>query len=332
MNEVNKLQERAWPLPTFTSTQIRQLLDKRLLAPAAEFLSRPSKGMRGRLVLRGFELVSNPARSPTVNEQLALEKLSAAMEMIHAGSLILDDIQDQSDLRRGRPAFHVQHGAPAAIAVGSWLLAWPQQIIAGLPLSPGARQQLNELVLNTIAEAHYGQIIDVTTQVASLACEDIAPVADFVALSKTGYLTACALAAGAMVAGCSETEKLVIQQLGEALGVLLQRLDDLGNFLTPRVGRKRYEDLLNGRVTWVWAWLAQEHPEQRDAMQAAVARLPQDSEAVLAIASELDLCRRAKDEAHRQFAKALADRQMQVDERLLRELRQMAEELTAAFL
>ena len=324
--------QTVWPLPTFGSSHVRDLMRKQLIGPTAEYLNRPSKSVRGRLVVQGFQLASAVGKQPTQAEQQTLNRLAAALEMIHAGSLILDDIQDQSHERRGRPAFHVEHGSPAAITVGSWLLAWPQQIIATLAIGAEVRQKLSEMVLATVTDAHYGQLIDVTTRVDSLSTEELPAVAEFVARSKTGYLTACALVAGALIAGCTESQRVAIARLGEALGILLQRLDDLGNFWTPRTGHKRFEDLLNGRVTWVWAWLAAHNPERREAMRKAVMALPDDREAVVALASELDLCDRAQLEARMQFLKVLHELEPFVEQGLLQGLQSLAEELVRAFL
>lgn len=302
MNEVIA----GWPLPRFSVPSVQELIEKQLFAPTSEYLARPSKGVRARLVAEGFRLAQSVRGTTPGGREQCLEQVAAAIEMIHAGSLILDDVQDQSELRRGRPAFHVEHGAPAAITAGSWLLAWPQQIIMTLDVEADLRRRLGELVLTTITEAHYGQILDVTTGVASLATADIPAVADFIARSKTGRLTACALEAGAILAGSSEGECAAISRLGEALGLLLQRLDDLGNCFGARAGRKRFEDLVHGRVSWLWACLAIQCPERRDDFQTAVAALPDDRAPVLGLAAELRLRENAESQAHEAFQEALA--------------------------
>lgn len=307
-------------------------MEQRLLAPTKEYLARPSKGIRARLVAEGFELGRQLGSAADPGREACLAQLSAVIEMIHAGSLILDDIQDRSDMRRGRPAFHVEHGEPAAITVGSWLLAWSQQVVWALPVPNDTRQQLSELILNTIAEAHYGQILDVTTQVHSLALKDIAPIAEYIARSKTGRLTACALAAGAILAGCDKSQSAAIMQLGEAMGVLLQRLDDLANCLTDRSGPKRYEDLINGRVTWVWAYLAIYEMNERAAMHAAIAALPQDSTPFLRLAADIELKEQGESVARAEFDAALAQFEQSGYASLTAAMRPIAAHLVRAFL
>lgn len=307
-------------------------MEQRLLAPTAEYLTRPSKGIRARLVTEGFHLAQRMDLAKDVGREECLPQLAAVIEMIHAGSLILDDIQDRSDMRRGRPAFHVEHGEPAAISVGSWLLAWSQQVVWQLPVPNETRQRLGELILNTIAEAHYGQILDVTTRVHSLAVHDIAPVAEYIARSKTGRLTACSLATGAILAGCDSQESTAIAQLGEAMGVLLQRLDDLSNCLTDRSGPKRYEDLINGRVTWVWAYLASHAADKRPAMHAAIAALPQDSSPFAQLATDISLKEDGEAMALEAFHHALAEFEQSGYAGLTSAIRVIATQLVRDFL
>ncbi len=105
-----------------------------LAGPAAEFLARPGKALRARVVRAGFALAGGARAS-------CPEALPLAVEILHAGSLIIDDIQDQAEHRRGAPALHHLIGAPLAINTGSWMYFWALAELgaAGLPPRSSSR-------------------------------------------------------------------------------------------------------------------------------------------------------------------------------------------------
>jgi hypothetical protein len=51
------------------------------------------------------------------------------VEFIHAGSLVVEDIEDGSRIRRGRVALHVRYGMPVALNAGNWLYFWPFELL-----------------------------------------------------------------------------------------------------------------------------------------------------------------------------------------------------------
>src|SRR6185295_5940236 len=94
-----------------------ELVRGSLLAPVASFLARPGKRFRARLVEIGFDLAGDRRTQPSRKLELA----SQIIEAIHAGALIVDDIQDESRVRRNAPTLHVQYGLPRALNAGNWL-------------------------------------------------------------------------------------------------------------------------------------------------------------------------------------------------------------------
>jgi len=89
-----------------------------LVAPARELLARRSKSLRGQLVAAACDLLGGVQ---TPERRAAVTKVAAAMELLHAGSLIIDDIQDGSVQRRGGPSLHLVYGVPSALCTGNWL-------------------------------------------------------------------------------------------------------------------------------------------------------------------------------------------------------------------
>lgn len=225
------------------------LWDEALLGPLREFLSRPGKGFRGRLVHAGWTLAGGHpgALSPD---------LPLAIEVLHAGSLIVDDIQDQSETRRGRPALHHMVGAPLALNTGNWMYFWSLELMTrGLPDLVAATIQRR--AVSALMRCHQGQALDLATAVTELPRDEIADVVAVSTGLKTGALMELAAALGAMAAGADLSRCDHLAHFGHDLGVGLQMLDDLGSLIAPSRRDKGLEDLSLARLTWPWAWLAE---------------------------------------------------------------------------
>jgi geranylgeranyl pyrophosphate synthase len=231
--------------------------------PAVDFLSRPGKGVRARLVQLGWELAGGSGRSPV--------PLSHLVELIHAGSMIVDDIEDGSTHRRGVPTLHQRYGTPLALNTGNLLYFLPFELLDELPLAPPIALALHRRLTRTMLRAHFGQSLDLGTSAAELAQTEMGCVVRAISVLKTGSLMALAASIGASALAAAERGR-VLAEFGAALGVALQMLDDLGNLAGARDPHKRYEDLRLARPTWAWAWLAHDLPAAEfAALQAQVA-------------------------------------------------------------
>jgi geranylgeranyl pyrophosphate synthase len=222
--------------------------NRALRAPVFDILDRPGKGFRGRLTAAAFRLAGGQGDPPAA--------LAAMLEVLHAGSMIIDDIEDGSSERRGGPAVHRRHGLPLALNAGNWMYFAPLQLIPELGLDAEAELHLRRRLGRVLLDCHFGQALDLGARVAEVPRARVQAVAATIATLKTGRLAALAAEAGALCAGADPPLRAAMSALGEDLGVGLQMLDDLGN-LSPRTApARRYEDLRQGRVTWVWAWAA----------------------------------------------------------------------------
>lgn len=241
----------------FASEVLQKILASSLLDPVSEFLSRPAKNIRSELVDLGFRLsqANEPENIPD-EVRFALLKGSSIVELIHSGSLIVDDIQDSSLVRRNAPALHVVHGVPLALNAGNWLYFWALDKLKHLDLEPLVRQAVTDDVLSLMMKAHAGQALDVGTRIDLLPKENVKETTLASLELKSGTLMSLALRIGAGIGGTGEKVQDIFH-LGSTLGVLLQIYDDIGNFLadTP----KKFEDLRNRRPSWIWA-MASEYP------------------------------------------------------------------------
>jgi geranylgeranyl pyrophosphate synthase len=230
----------------------RRLWERALLGPAGEFLRRPGKGLRGRLVESGWALAGGGAGGPP-------PELPALVELVHAGSLILDDIQDGSDERRGAPALHRTCGTAVALNTGNWMVLLPLHLLAQVDLPPAIARAAHERVTATLVGCHQGQALDLVP-VGELAQGEVAAVVAMSTLLRTASLTELAAVLGAIAAGAPPPVVTSLGELGRELGRALQMLDDLGGLVASERRAKGYEDLRHNRPTWAWAWAAEKEP------------------------------------------------------------------------
>jgi geranylgeranyl diphosphate synthase, type II len=149
-----------------------------------------------------------------------------AIEMIHASSLILDDLpsMDDAPMRRGRPSCHVQYGEAVATLAAFGLLSDAFGLIAWAYEPPLARE------LTMLLSSAIGSDGLIAGQAEDLLATDTA--IDFDTLErihrrKTGALFSAAATAGAWVAGARDERVRALQAYAKNLGLAFQIVDDL---------------------------------------------------------------------------------------------------------
>src|SRR5262249_10800792 len=180
-------------------------------------------------------------------EGLPPSDLAHIVELIHAGSMIVDDIEDGSRRRRGEPALHVLHGVPLALNTGNLLYFLPLGLLRRLQLGAAAELVLHRRIARTMVRAHCGQALDLGTLVSQLSQADLPHVVRASSALKTGSLTGLAASLGAVAASAAPPAVHALTRFGEELGVALQMLDDIGNLRGVGDLEKRHEDLRLGR-------------------------------------------------------------------------------------
>jgi geranylgeranyl pyrophosphate synthase len=229
----------------------RTIWNDALLDPLRDFLRRPSKSFRAQLVELGFRLGGGDQGSHPL-------ELPLIIECLHAGSLIVDDIEDESSQRRDAPALHCVYGVPRALNAGNWLYFWPQVLLGRVAMNDRARLCAHQRLALCLLHCHQGQALDLSVRVDELTQSDVPTVVHAIARLKTGGLLGLASAFGAIAAGASADRVEAIADFGRELGVGLQMLDDVSGVLNLERRHKAVEDLRHGRATWLWAWLADE--------------------------------------------------------------------------
>jgi geranylgeranyl pyrophosphate synthase len=221
------------------------LLHDAWVRPFRSYLGRSGKMLRPFLVCLCMKAYGrDPARSPVV---------VALSEMIHSSSLLLDDIVDDSELRRGGPSGHTQVGIRVS---GTLASAWLNAGFEMLQRMPGALSE-DEVarLMREIAWEHWVTGIGTTIDVVwpTLGRFDHAPheYLQSVVHRSTSYTYRLPLKIGAIAAGASEQECARFAALGEELGIAFQLIDDILN-LKPadgHWGKTVAEDITEGKIT-----------------------------------------------------------------------------------
>jgi len=253
---------------------VADILRSALFNPIEELICNRGKRVRGQLVTLGCRLFGDCGELPsTVCEKCRI--CAEVVELIHAGSLIVDDIEDGSRTRRGQPALHIRYGMALALNAGNWLYFWPFQLLKQLRLPIDKMTFASERYHQTLLRAHFGQALDLGTRVDAIPRCQIEDVCLTSMRLKTGALMGFALLLGGLAAGAPKKALSVIDEFGSDLGVALQMFDDLGNVTGKCSSAKKYEDLLLNRPSWVWACAARTADNQQyGEFVAAVKRLP----------------------------------------------------------
>lgn len=253
-----------WLSPPDDTSVTSELWDQALGRPLAEFLSRPGKSIRANVVSCTWNLAFVRTKSvldSAYREQASVPaSLPFLIELIHAGSLIIDDIQDGSTHRRGVPALHERFGLPISLNAGNSLYFHALTMVERLGL-PGERElALYRAVTRAMLSCHQGQALDLAVQISSLRQAQIGPLVRSISDRKTGGLMALATTVGPIAQGAPASLVEPLARFGASLGRGLQMLNDLADLTGRNQGEpdKRFEDLAQGRATWPWAWLAEE--------------------------------------------------------------------------
>jgi geranylgeranyl diphosphate synthase, type II len=182
----------------------------------------PGKRLRPILVIAGAEAVGGRAD--------AVLDTACALELIHAYSLIHDDLpaMDDDDYRRGRLTSHKVFGEAMAILAGDALLTLAFRLAAtnAARVAPPA---LVGAVVVEIADAAGtggmvgGQVVDIESEGKSISPEML----DYIHLHKTAALIRASLRVGALLAGGPAEHVEAISRAGRALGLAFQIVDDI---------------------------------------------------------------------------------------------------------
>jgi octaprenyl-diphosphate synthase len=198
------------------------------------------------------------------------------VEFSHNASLIHDDIEDNSDERRGKPAVHLLYGTDKAINGGCFLYFLPLSCIDAWDGTPDLKNTVYALWGDHMRRLHLGQAMDIYwhRDFSSLPGLD---EYDRMCRLKTGCLARFAALLGIWAAAGNaalnggalpEKPETLAASLGAAaenLGVGFQILDDVKNLTTGILGKKRGDDIVEGKKSLPVLLYLHRNKDERDA-------------------------------------------------------------------
>jgi octaprenyl-diphosphate synthase len=201
---------------------------------------------------------------------------AAAVEFMHNATLLHDDVVDDSDMRRGRPAARMIWGNPASVLVGDFLLgqAFMMMVEAGDLDALGTLARAAAI----IAEGEVFQLAkarDLETTPAEY---------EQVIRAKTATLFAAAAEVGALAGGAHATGRAALRRYGMELGLAFQLVDDVLDYRGERgmLGKNTGDDLREGKMTLpVILALETANPGERDIISGMLGK-PDASDTALA--------------------------------------------------
>ena len=184
---------------------------------------------------------------------------ACAIEMLHAQSLIHDDLpcMDDDSFRRGKPSNHMVFGEAIAVLAGDALLSFaPQLIIEKSKLSSDIiLKVLHEFVSSAGAyQLIGGQVVDILSEEGRCKLYDSdEETLKYIHTNKTAVLFKLALKTGAIIAGAGEEQIKEMEDLGQKFGLAFQIYDDIMDEISSfeELGKTIGKDKDAGKLTYV---------------------------------------------------------------------------------
>ena len=211
------------------------------------------KRVRAALVYAAGEASVGTGQSLSSAQAKALDHAGAAVELIHAYSLVHDDLpcMDNDDLRRGRPTTHRQFDEATAMLAGDALQPLAFELLAQTPVAPALVIQAVELLARSAGSLGMagGQAIDCLAVGQALSQAELQVMHSM----KTGAMLQASVLLGGMVVGAGSATREGLERYASAVGLAFQVADDILDVTadTAVLGKTAGKDLQNNKPTYV---------------------------------------------------------------------------------
>lgn len=207
--------------------------------PVWDLLNRGGKRWRPFLMQLCYEAVGGKKN---------IDKFLPIVEVIHNGTLMIDDVEDGSDLRRGRSCVHKIYGEDIAINAGNAMYFLPMLAVSRSDLDLKTKLKVYEVVNEEMSKLHFGQGMDIFWHGGG----GIPSESEYLQMCafKTGTLARMAAKLGAILGGADEESVEVLGEFAESIGVAFQIQDDILNICPgEKWGKDFGDDISEGKRT-----------------------------------------------------------------------------------
>jgi geranylgeranyl diphosphate synthase, type II len=209
------------------------------------------------------------AGSSTGSYPAGIERLGAALEMLHTYSLIHDDLPalDNDDLRRGRPTCHKAFGEAIAILAGDALQTLAYEVLSQLACPAEARVDIIREIAHatgTIDGMIGGQVVDLEAEHQK---PDLATL-EYIHRSKTAALITASVVSGGIYAGAADADVGRLRTYGQSIGLAFQIVDDVLDVTqtSEQLGKTAGKDTSAEKVTYPALFGIEESLRKADAL------------------------------------------------------------------
>lgn len=221
-----------------------------VFAPVRALIDRGGKSWRSLILVSSINALSPDYRD--------CSKYIAVSELLHVGSLIIDDIQDESAVRRGGKTVHLEYGTATAINAGT-MCYFMAPLLAGFKeLDPDQQLDLYDLYFDCLRAGHAGQGLDIAgldsfmpKVVETGDTSRIISALQAIHIYKTGGAAGTLCKMACVIARANEQASKALENFGTQIGLAFQIVDDALNLRGFEGDLKEVgEDIKDGKVTY----------------------------------------------------------------------------------
>lgn len=235
-----------------------------LIAPNKNLIDLGGKRWRPLFLILCYEMAKQkPQNAAKALDEQTAYALTPLVEFVHTASLIHDDIEDSADLRRGKPAAHITYGIDTALNCASWLYFEAPVCLDVLELTTEQRLDFYTLYTRELRRLHLGQAMDIYWHREKSI---IPSIDEYYAMvrSKTGTLASLAAQIGMLAGGEDKKQALAYGDSAAQIGIGFQIIDDVINLTTGNPGKKRGDDIVEGKKSLPVLLHIQEQPQDKE--------------------------------------------------------------------
>jgi len=207
-----------------------------IFKPIWDLLERGGKRWRPILMMLCCDVVGGGAK---------VEDLIPVVEMIHNGTLMVDDVEDNSDSRRGKPCTHKIFGVDIAINTGNLMYYLPYLILKKVDLDNKTKLAVYDLIYEEMLNISIGQGMDIYWHNNGNKINEELYLK--MCALKTGTLARMSSKLGALLGNASKKQIKVLGNFAEKIGVAFQIQDDILNITNKKWGKDFGEDITEGK-------------------------------------------------------------------------------------
>lgn len=210
-------------------------------------------GKRVRAALVYAAGVASQGGGDSKSIKASLDRAACAVELVHAYSLVHDDLpcMDDDVLRRGQPTLHVKYDEATAMLAGDALQPLAFELLAEMPIAPALVVQAVSVLTRASGSQGMagGQAIDLSSVGKTLTRDELQVMHSM----KTGAMLEASVALGGIVAGASSAVRSALDTYAEAMGLAFQVVDDILDVTadTQVLGKTAGKDAQEDKPTYV---------------------------------------------------------------------------------